>query len=350
MAENGRPGGWVEGIGWVARPDQLPDETECIDFVGDPEEPWLISGADGFGPEDARPVIVIRWADGETPTAPAPLAPLPVADSGDPEPRSEDALLPCPSCGSETASGAGDCPITTDGSCCRGVQVRPAAVPVAEQEGRADEWVDGEEGRYGDPDECHPNQGPHPLYPERGTCGCGEAMYDAPPAAAPSPDVAGEVAALREELENQRLMHKAYRPEVVAEIAVQLTEDADWQEIATWCGGTLRHSSDSSGEVTTYLDLPGVGSVCQGMWITLDHDGRFRARAEIAAPSPDVERAERTDTVADALRALYARWPSGMTAEVDGMFRSLFKSLSPAAPASPVPEVQPDPGEEVDRG
>jgi len=88
---------------------------------------------------------------------------------------------------------------------------------------------------------------------------------------------------------------------------------------------------------------------------TLSFHGGFLARREIgdpvavldalpAAPSPDVERAERADTVADALRALYARWPSGMTAEVDGMFRSLFKSLSPAAPASPVPEVQPDPG------
>lgn len=102
-----------------------------------------------------------------------------------------------------------------------------------------------------------------------------------------------QVIDLSDQLQMQAAYHKAYRPEVVAEIAVQLSEEADWQQIAAWCGGRLRHSSDPSGEWSAYIDIPADRSAtgraecaCQGMWITLGHDGKFRCRAEIDQPTP----------------------------------------------------------------
>lgn len=80
-------------------------------------------------------------------------------------------------------------------------------------------------------------------------------------------------------------MHLAYRPEVVAEIAVRLDEEHDWEATAKWCGGTLRNAEVAdSGEYESYIDIPGVGAAWQGSWITLDHDGRFRIRTEVDGP------------------------------------------------------------------
>lgn len=85
--------------------------------------------------------------------------------------------------------------------------------------------------------------------------------------------------------------HKAFRPEVVAEVAVELTEEADWDEVATWCGGGIQTFQDPSGEYTSYIIIPGSRTesgraewVPQGMWITLDHDGKFRVRHTIGQP------------------------------------------------------------------
>jgi hypothetical protein len=65
MAENERPGGWVEGIGWVARLGDLPAGTTVL-IEGDE---GIVSGIGG--PSDPDPITVVRWADGEIP-APAP--------------------------------------------------------------------------------------------------------------------------------------------------------------------------------------------------------------------------------------------------------------------------------------
>lgn len=79
-------------------------------------------------------------------------------------------------------------------------------------------------------------------------------------------------------------MHQAFRPEAVAEVAVHLSEEADWEAIAAWCGGSLGSTQDPSGEYAGYIDIPGVGCAGESCWITLAHDGTFRIRAEVAAP------------------------------------------------------------------
>lgn len=88
-------------------------------------------------------------------------------------------------------------------------------------------------------------------------------------------------------------MHLAYRAEVVAEIAVRLDEEHDWEATAKWCGGTLRNAEVAdTGEYESYIDIPGVGAAFQGCWITLDHEGRFRVRTEVDGPErplPPVE-------------------------------------------------------------
>lgn len=82
-------------------------------------------------------------------------------------------------------------------------------------------------------------------------------------------------------------MHHAYRPEVVAEVAVELTEDADWERIAAWCGGTVDSGPDGtdSGEWTSWLTIPDVGVAARNQWITQRHDLTFAIRDIVAAPS-----------------------------------------------------------------
>jgi hypothetical protein len=78
-----RPGGWVDGIGWVALLRDVPIGSEvCEDaeVVGvEPFNPDVLfrrffvdevdSDASAF--TTARPVIVTRWADGSVPRKPA---------------------------------------------------------------------------------------------------------------------------------------------------------------------------------------------------------------------------------------------------------------------------------------
>lgn len=81
-------------------------------------------------------------------------------------------------------------------------------------------------------------------------------------------------------------MHRAYRPEVVAETAVPLGEDSDWEQIAQWCGGTIGSAPDGtdSGEWTSWIALPNGESAFSGMWIIKALDGTFSTRYAVAEP------------------------------------------------------------------
>lgn len=97
--------------------------------------------------------------------------------------------------------------------------------------------------------------------------------------------LAGAVEALLTEQYNEDLaMHRAYRPEVVAEIAVHLGSHEDWDEIATWCGGKVVTASDQNGEYNSTLVLPNGERGSEWAWLVLDHGGEFHFRAEVAAP------------------------------------------------------------------
>ncbi|WP_159600247.1 hypothetical protein [Agromyces humi] len=79
-------------------------------------------------------------------------------------------------------------------------------------------------------------------------------------------------------------MFDAFRPEAVAEIAVLLSEDADWEQIAEWCGGHIHTAQDPSGEYISTIVLPNGEHAAENSWITLDHEGRFRVRWEVRQP------------------------------------------------------------------
>ena len=72
----GRPGGWVEGIGWVALFHDLPEGTRFLSHSA--SEPPITSIVGVMcSPDDWEnyPVIVTRWADGTTPAPPASPVP-----------------------------------------------------------------------------------------------------------------------------------------------------------------------------------------------------------------------------------------------------------------------------------
>ena len=96
-----------------------------------------------------------------------------------------------------------------------------------------------------------------------------------------------EVAKLREKIDVDRAMHEAFRPEVVAEVAVLVCDEMDWQAVADWCGGTIGSTQDPSGEYTSSLTIPGVGSAGEGQWIVQRHDGTFAIRATLEGPSAE---------------------------------------------------------------
>lgn len=90
-----------------------------------------------------------------------------------------------------------------------------------------------------------------------------------------------------DEREIGHAMHLAYRPEVVAEVAVSVHEECDWDRIAAWCDGKADSGPDGtdSGEWHSWIDVPGVGPAFAGMWIVKRHDGTFALRYEVAEPS-----------------------------------------------------------------
>lgn len=92
---------------------------------------------------------------------------------------------------------------------------------------------------------------------------------------------------VRESAEEMGLaLYRAYRPEVVAEVAVALGEDSDWEAIAKWCGGAIGSGPDGtdSGEWTSWIDLPNGESAVAGMWIIKTLGGTFSTRIEVAEP------------------------------------------------------------------
>lgn len=103
-----------------------------------------------------------------------------------------------------------------------------------------------------------------------------------------------------EQRETDLYSHYAYRPEVVAEVAVLLSEESDWKEIADWCGGHIHTSQDPSGEYTSSILLPNGDYATNGWWIALQHDGTFRARAVLEQPT----RSSIIDIQIEAIRSI----------------------------------------------
>jgi len=101
----------------------------------------------------------------------------------------------------------------------------------------------------------------------------------------------GEIVAARvgkavsEQREIDLAMHRAYRPEVVAEVAVHLGSHEDWDEIVRWCGGRIETNQDPSGEYVSCLVLPNGEAGSEQSWLVLTHDGEFHIRAEVQAPA-----------------------------------------------------------------
>lgn len=93
--------------------------------------------------------------------------------------------------------------------------------------------------------------------------------------------------AAQEQREVDLAMHHAYRPEVVAEVAVYLGDESDWEGIATWCAGTINSAPDGtpSGEYVSWIDIPDVGKAFDRTWIVQRHDRSFALRTEVEGPS-----------------------------------------------------------------
>lgn len=87
---------------------------------------------------------------------------------------------------------------------------------------------------------------------------------------------------LREEL----AMERAYQPTIAAAVAVHLSEDADWEATAAWCDGTITNEQLPSGDYSSTITIPDVGSASDGDWIVLDLDGSFTIHRELRAPTP----------------------------------------------------------------
>ena len=70
-----------------------------------------------------------------------------------------------------------------------------------------------------------------------------------------------------------------YRKKPVVVEAVQLTDDADWEAIADWCGGCLEnHELGDSGEYETMLSISTLEGIMLGLlsdWIIKGVKGEF---------------------------------------------------------------------------
>ncbi len=71
-----------------------------------------------------------------------------------------------------------------------------------------------------------------------------------------------------------RRFHMRNDPAYTVE-AVHLTDDADWEQIAVWCGGRLvNHEIGDSGEYHTVLYL-GKTDAVEGDWVVRQTAGWF---------------------------------------------------------------------------
>ncbi|MFB7890322.1 hypothetical protein ACFCZ3_19950 [Cellulosimicrobium cellulans] len=133
---------------------------------------------------------------------------------------------------------------------------------------------------------------------------------------APAPDYGAEFdrglaahddAVRQEQRELDLALHRAYRPEVVAEVAVALGDHSDWEQIAAWCGGKIVNEQDPSGEYASLIEIPGVGAAGEDSWIVQRLDGTFAIRATVVGPDGDTldrVRAETRDGLLARLRFL----------------------------------------------
>lgn len=81
--------------------------------------------------------------------------------------------------------------------------------------------------------------------------------------------------------------------EIVPAVAVQLTDEADWEQLAALCGGELQTGSDPSGEYVTTLTIPGCPNAAgEYDWLVQHQDGSWSVHSEwtdVAVVPPDVE-------------------------------------------------------------
>lgn len=116
--------------------------------------------------------------------------------------------------------------------------------------------------------------------------------------------IAHDARVCEEQREIDLAMHHAYRPEAVAEIAVCLDDDVDWDRIATWCGARIETTQDPSGEYTSVLVLGNRDVAARGMWIVKRLDGTYSVRAEVADPDASTLARVRRDAAREALDGL----------------------------------------------
>lgn len=86
--------------------------------------------------------------------------------------------------------------------------------------------------------------------------------------------------------ESQLHLHHAYRPEITAQMAVPLWDEANWDTIASWCGGTVKTAPDGtdSGEWHSWIALPNGETAFANMWIVKGLDGAFTTRHHVGDP------------------------------------------------------------------
>lgn len=90
-----------------------------------------------------------------------------------------------------------------------------------------------------------------------------------------------------------------YRKRPVVIEAVQLTEDADWEQIAQWCGGYLRNNAIAPGaHPETSLTIPtleGDHRAHEGDYVLRGVQGEFypcRSDIFVATYEPTIEKPE----------------------------------------------------------
>lgn len=135
------------------------------------------------------------------------------------------------------------------------------------------------------------------------------------------------IQAIRDNAEELGLhMHRAFRPEVVSEVSVPLTEESDWDAIAKWCNGTIRSAPDGtdSGEWTSWIDLPNGEAAFPGTHISKGFDGTFQVRTEVEAPD-----------VTTLLQAEAVGWQKGFTAALALDPRDTAAALAEGNPGKP---------------
>lgn len=137
---------------------------------------------------------------------------------------------------------------------------------------------------------------------------------------------------VKEQETHDLAMHYAYRAEVVAEIAVHLSDEDGWDGIAKWCGGEIGSGPDGtdSGEYFSWITLPSGERAATGMWIVKRIDGTFAARYEVDEPDEEtLPRRARELRAAGMLEA--AEWArerfGGLGATIHGMLTMRARAI-----------------------